>query len=172
MVNFSLNGKPHMTVDIQKSQPNGNEGIRFNGDMSTTNFLMRISEEFKICPNSLGLTNQCDNKDSCDSGCSDTKNVEDYNQKLKAVLHKYSIKNKSVALLDKGRQIGEKGLILIKDGQLKGFGYVELNHQINNIHILESIITPMSGDENTTFIIESYLRKKQGIKVIDLSPSL
>ena len=47
-------------------------------------------------------------------------------------------------------------------------GYYDLNHQINNIHILESIITPMKGDANTTHIIESYLRKSKVLKIIDI----
>jgi DNA polymerase-3 subunit epsilon len=76
-----------------------------------------------------------------------------------------------MALLDRGRETGEHSFVLIKNGRLQGFGFVELNHQINNIHILESVMTPMPGDENTTFIIESYLRKNNRLKTIDLTPS-
>ena len=67
------------------------------------------------------------------------------------------------------RETGERSFLLIKNGQLQGFGFVELNHQINNIHILESIMTPMQGDENTKFIIESYLRKNNRLKSIPLT---
>ncbi len=170
---FSRNGSPQMTVEILKGQLPKDSWIGFNGFPSANRFLERISEEFDICPTSLGLKGPCARvEEPCSSRCSEIDDVEVYNQKIQAALNRYSIKDKNIVLLDKGREVGEKGLVLIKDGELQGFGYVELNHQINNIHILESIITPMSGDENTTFIIESYLRKKQGIKVLDLSPSL
>ncbi|WP_222984376.1 exonuclease domain-containing protein [Flagellimonas meishanensis] len=172
-VNFSLNGEPHITVKIVKGQMQQEQKIRFNGVSSAINFLKRASEEFDICPASMGLKKSCShNENGCLSGCSDIKDVENYNQKMLSILHKYGIENRSLALLDKGREHGEQGLVLIKNGRLQGFGYVELNHQINNIHILESLITPMCGDENTTFIIESYLRKSHGLKVLDLSPSL
>ena len=80
---------------------------------------------------------------------------------------KYSIQDRNLLLLDKGRELGEKSVFLIKNGMFKGFGYAELHHQINNIPILESIITPMAGDSETTFIIESYLRIKK-VQMIEL----
>jgi len=80
---------------------------------------------------------------------------------------KYSLQNRNVLLLDKGRELGEKSVFLIKEGRFQGFGYADLNHQINNIPILESIITPMKGNDNTTFIIESYLRQHR-IKIVEL----
>ncbi|NAY90722.1 GIY-YIG nuclease family protein [Muricauda sp. JGD-17] len=172
-LNFSSNGKPHRVAEIIKSQFLEAERIGFNGVPSAMSFLKRVSKEFAICPSSFGLQDSCFHKESpCTAGCSDIQDAAKYNQKIHAVLQKYSIRNKNMVLLDKGRETGEKGLVLIKNGKLKGFGFMELNHQINNIHILESIITPMSGDENTTFIIESYLRKNHRLKVLDLSPSL
>jgi DNA polymerase-3 subunit epsilon len=44
-----------------------------------------------------------------------------------------------------------------------------LNHQINNIHILQSLVTPIQGDANTKHIIESYLRKRRVIKILQLN---
>lgn len=80
---------------------------------------------------------------------------------------KYSLQNRDVALLDRGRELGEKSVFLIKDGIFQGFGYAHLNYQINNIPILESIITPMEQDLDTIFIIESYLRQHK-IKMVEL----
>ncbi|MEM8929450.1 MAG: exonuclease domain-containing protein [Bacteroidota bacterium] len=80
---------------------------------------------------------------------------------------KYSLQNRDVVLLDRGRELGEKSVFLVKNGIFQGFGYADLNHQINNIPILESIITPMGQDLDTTFIIESYLRQHK-IKMVEL----
>lgn len=90
-------------------------------------------------------------------------------EQLEEMLFKYSIDNRNLLLIDKGREMGEKSVILIKDGTLKGTGYTNLNHQINNIAILESIITPMDSDATTTLIIESYLRTKHRLQIIPLS---
>ncbi|MEO9513524.1 MAG: exonuclease domain-containing protein [Flavobacteriaceae bacterium] len=173
VINFSKNGKSHTTVDIVKSKFQKDQKIGFNGIPSAKSFLKKISSEFELCGRSLGLDSLCDNtKNDCSGGCIDVINAVDYNNRLNTAYSKYSTDNKSMALMDKGREIGERSFVLIKDGVLQGFGYVELNHQINNIHILESILTPMSSDENTSFIIESYLRKNNRLKVLELTPAL
>jgi DNA polymerase-3 subunit epsilon len=96
------------------------------------------------------------------------KSPNEHNVKIKGLLKKYSTQNRDIVLTDKGRKIGERSVFLIKNGCLEGYGFVDLNHQINNIHILESLITPMKGDAHTTHIIESYLRKEKTLKIVEL----
>ena len=79
-----------------------------------------------------------------------------------------NINGKDMLIVDKGRTVGERSAIWIRNGELHGVGYYELNHQINNIHILESIITPMSSDVHSMHIIEAYLKNSKGFKIIDL----
>ncbi|MDT0621786.1 exonuclease domain-containing protein [Croceitalea vernalis] len=122
----------------------------FTSAKSSALFLSKLEEEF---------------------GLDSIKSLEDNSETLETIFNKYSLDNRNIALVDKGRSIGEQSVILIKEGHLKGFGYVELNHQLNNIHILESLITPIEGDSNSTLIMESYLRKKNRIKILELNPS-
>ncbi|NAS13397.1 exonuclease domain-containing protein [Poritiphilus flavus] len=72
-------------------------------------------------------------------------------------------------IVDRGRTEGERSAILVKEGHFKGLGFFDLNHQINNIHILESIITPMEGNSIATDIIVNYLEKRTVLKIIPLS---
>lgn len=81
----------------------------------------------------------------------------------------HDLHEKYLLIIEKGREIGEKSAILIKEGRFKGLGFYQLNHQINNIHILESIITPMENNEGTNRIITTYLSKKKALKLIDLN---
>lgn len=80
----------------------------------------------------------------------------------------HELYGKNALIIDKGRKIGERSAVLIKAGVFKGLGFYELNHQINNIPILESLITPMESNEQTTRIITSYLSKRKSIKIIEL----
>ncbi|MGX1929112.1 exonuclease domain-containing protein [Flagellimonas sp. 2504JD4-2] len=173
VINFSKNGSPFIEPEIVKSRFQKHPKMGFNGVPSAKSFLKKISEEFKLSPISLGLEQVLElSQNGSVQDYTTSENAPEYNQKIVSALDKYSLKNRTIVLLDRGRELGEHSLILIKNGVLKGFGYVELNHQINNIHILESIITPMSDDENTTFIIESYLRKNNKLKVLELTLSL
>ena len=90
-----------------------------------------------------------------------------HNEKVTKILKQYSTQNRTVALIDRGRELGEHSVFLIKNGVFKGLGYVDLNHQINNIHILEAIITPFEGGVNAIQIIESYLRKRR-MQIVEL----
>lgn len=80
-----------------------------------------------------------------------------------------SLSNNSVLLIDKGRDVGERSAVLLKNGIFRGFGFYNLNHQINNIHILEKIITPMEGSPAAGRIISTYLQEKKILKIIELN---
>ncbi|WP_306013087.1 MULTISPECIES: exonuclease domain-containing protein [unclassified Allomuricauda] len=160
-IDFSLIGTEHIVLDVEKDRTLEHKKMAFNGTEAAKSFLNKINEEFELCPSSLG-------REVCMS--EQNKGIaENCNEKVRAAFEKYSIQNKDIALTDRGRQTGERSFILIKNGRLQGFGFVDLNHQINNIHILESIMTPMKSDENTTFIVEAYLRKNNRLKTIPLT---
>ena len=76
---------------------------------------------------------------------------------------------KTFAIVDKGRQEGEKSVILIKNGDYKGFGYANLNHQINNIHILESVISQVEGTRDHLRLIASLMAKKEHYNILELN---
>jgi len=145
----------------------------FKSNQSAKNLLYKINKDFDLCDMLNGLPNakgNCskygDNK--CKGACMQKEEVDIYNKRALYVLKTASLSNKDCILTDKGREVGEYSAVLIRNGELKGMGFYDLNHQINNIHILESIITPMKSDANTSHIIESYLRKRRVKTIIEL----
>ena len=146
----------------------------FNSIHGAQNFIYKINEEFSLCDKLNGVSEAKENcskytEEKCNGACIQKESTQEYNNRAQRVIEKYSIKNKSIIIVDKGREIGEYSAILIKEGKFIGLGFYDLNHQINNIAILESIITPMKGDKNAVHIIESYLRKKRVVKIIELN---
>lgn len=146
----------------------------FNSNHGAKNLLYDITSEFMLCDKLNGLSeakNNCSKYDEskCNGACIKKEAVSDYNVRAQEVIKKYSISNKNNVIVEKGREIGEYAAFLIQNGQFMGMGFYDLNHQINNIHILESIITPMKSDMNNKHLIETYLRKKKVFKIIDLN---
>ncbi len=123
--------------------------ITFNGPESGASFLQKITTELR----------------SGKKG----GNFEEYNFGLEDLLSKYGLGQRTFLLKDKGREIGEQSIVFVKNGSYMGYGYCELNHQINNIHILETLITAAKGDENTHHIIVSHLRKNGTHKIMELN---
>ena len=62
----------------------------------------------------------------CEGACVSEENVEDYNKRVKALIDKNSYENKNMILIDRGRDIEEKSVILIKDGVFQGIGFFDL----------------------------------------------
>lgn len=146
----------------------------FNGLFSAKNHLYKITKEFELCEKVNGISEartNCSgyNEGTCHGACVNKELHETYNKRVLAASTTYNLIGKNFILVDKGREIGEQSAILIKNGSLVGFGFYDLNYQLNNIHILESLITPMNGTRDANFLIESYLRKKKVLKTVALN---
>ncbi len=74
--------------------------------------------------------------------------------------------NSNMIIVDKGRSIGEKSIILIENDTLLGFCFVDLEYQINNLEILKSLITPLMNNNQNRNIIRKYLQKNTVEKII------
>ena len=164
----------YLTFEISLQQKGAKHVTTFNSHLSAKNFLHKITDEFQLCAklNGIEITKghcKLHAKEQCSGACVGKEPSTVYNQRVLKVLEKYSFTDKTVLLIDKGREIGENSAVLIKEGTLEGCGYYDLNHQITNIHILESIITPMIGDTTANHIIGSYLRRKRVKKIIDFN---
>ncbi|MDT7830686.1 exonuclease domain-containing protein [Pricia sp. S334] len=164
----------YFILKIKKISRKNGSFAAFNSAVAAENFIRRLSNEFGLCHKLNGhikpdLNGKGCGSDACAGACLQKESPKKYNQKVFQAIKKYSLGDKNIVIVDKGREVGEHSAILVKNGHFKGLGYYDLNHQINNTHILESIITPMTGNEVTEHIIETYLRKGKASKILQLS---
>ncbi len=170
----SVNEEGYIILEIDKIDRNREEIITFNSLVAASNFMRRITEEFQLCDKLNGLSQakkNCSKYDEqkCMGACIQKEEQEEYNKRVLQALHTYSIANRNMVILDRGRSLGERSVILIRDGVFKGIGFCDLNHQVNNRSILESVIVFMQGSINTNYIIESFLRKSKRHKIVELN---
>jgi len=164
----------YQTLRIAKYDSKLKPVSTFNSIHSAKNLLYKVTKEFLLCPKMNGLSEaktNCSNyeEQQCYGACVGKENPETYNQRVQDCIAKYSLEGKSFIIVDKGRALGEHSAVLVKNGSFNGLGFYDLNHQINKIHILQSIITPMEGSANANYIIESYLRKRKNFKILELN---
>ncbi len=146
----------------------------FTNYQSGKQFLLNMIEKFNLCPKLVGLdaTKKACYKyanNECEGACIEEESAEAYNLRVQEVITANSFDNQNFILIDKGRAVDEHSVLLIENGIFKGLGYYDLNYQITNRKVLESIITPMENNRDTLHIIQSFLRKNKQIKRINLT---
>lgn len=78
-----------------------------------------------------------------------------------------SNKDENALIIDKGRTIEERTVILIENGVCKGYAFFDLNYQITNIEVFKNILIPIKPDKQYIQTIEQYLHKNKVFKIIE-----
>ena len=89
------------------------------------------------------------------------------NLQIDMLIKDLSYKFKNMLLVDKGRDIDEKSVIVVKDNHYIGYGFFTLNHQISNFDVLDSLIVKNEYIENSKEVILKYLKKNKIEKLIN-----
>ncbi|MCF6295615.1 MAG: GIY-YIG nuclease family protein [Flavobacteriaceae bacterium] len=162
-------------TNLRIDQVNGRETpiTTFSNYKSAKSFITRITDEQQLCQKLNGLyktKNSCFNYTikQCFGACIEEETQIDYNKRVSKIINKHDFESKSMVIIDRGRAIDERSAILIENGMYKGFGFYNLNYQINNLDVLQSIITTMEHNGDTQHIIQNYLRKNKKIKIVEL----
>ena len=163
----------YMQLKIVKSNPDKEAITTFTNYQQAKSQVYKITEEHQLCQKHTGLhktEGPCflHTIKECYGACIGEESVEQYNERVQRFLDLNSYTNQNMIIVDHGREVDERSVILIEDGVYRGFGFFNLNYQINNLDILRSIITPMENNRDAQHIIRSYLRRKKVLKVIPL----
>lgn len=93
-------------------------------------------------------------------------NKPKYNFIRRNYLKDVNFNNDNFLIIEKGRDVGEKSVLLIENNEVKGFCFTDLNYQINNLEILHSLLSPMENSMLNRNIIKKYLQKNNVEKLI------
>lgn len=146
------NKRGYLCFSIELLQSQNNFITTFETLKEGLFFLKRIEKEFLL--NEVDFNNE---------------SPEIYNKRVKEIFAKYGLQNEDIAIVDKGRVVGEKSMILVIDGNIKGYGFLNLNYQLTQRSILETLITPLANSLLNQHLLHSYLRKNSKVKVLKLS---
>ena len=161
----------YINLKIDKADGRKSAITTFSNRQSGKSFLFRAIEHYELCQKLTGLYpthSNCFNYTiaQCHGACINEESIEEYNARVLKLIQYNSFENKSMLIIDKGRSYEERSAILIENGIFKGIGYFNLNFQINNIEIIQSLITPMQNNRDVQHIIKAYLRKNKKTKII------
>ena len=93
--------------------------------------------------------------------------IKKNNTNINLLIKDLSYKFKNMLLIDKGRDIDEKSVIVVKNNNYIGYGFFTLNHQISNFEVLDSLIVKNEYIENSKEVILKYIKKYKIEKLIN-----
>ena len=169
-----LDKKGYQTLKLIKADSSKKAITSFTNKQQAKESLNKITETYKLCQKLTELhktEKACFlfTINQCEGACIEKESPKAYNKRVQNFIDTISFENKSLLIIDKGRDIDERSVIHIEEGQYKGFGFYNLNYQINNAEVLKTFITPMNHNRDVQHIIQNYLRKKKVLKIIDIS---
>jgi len=150
--------KGYINFKIERADARKAQIGTFSNYQSAKAHLHKIAEEYELDVEKMGLK-----KDEPEANTEES--VSAYNERAKSYIATALFERKDLVLIDRGRTHEERAALLIEDGKFKGFGYFNLNHQLNT-EILQRIITPMTDSKEARHIIQSYFRTRKGIKIL------
>lgn len=172
-LNSTENTEGYLHLKIEKADGRKKPITTFTNYQQAKSFLINITEKYNLCQKLTGVhktSGSCFNYNikECNGACVMEESAEVYNARVKEFLDDYSFATKSMLIIDKGRDLDERSVILVENGVYQGFGFYNLNYQITNLDILKSIINPMKNDRDSQHIIQSYLKKHKVLKIVNL----
>ncbi len=164
----------YVNLKIEKADGRKKAITTFSNYPQAKSSLFKITQENQLCQKLTGLdttSKSCFNYSlkECYGACIQKEDSEEYNNRVYSFLEKNSYENQSMLIIDRGREIEERSVVLIENGEYKGYGFYDLNYQITNPEILKSIITPMNHNRDIQHLIQNYLRKNKGFKIVYLA---
>ncbi len=168
-----IDDEGYINLKIEKADARKKAITTFTNYQQAKSVLFKITEANQLCQKLTGLHSTKGNCflytiKECLGACINKESPEEYNTRVETFLNNHSYENKHMLIIDKGRDIDERSVILIENGQYKGFGYYNLNFQIDNSEVLRSIITPMQNNRDAQHIIQGYLRRNKVLKTVML----
>ena len=103
----------------------------------------------------------------CEGACSGNEDIESYNKRAKRAIEKLKLGfDSSFLIIEEGRDRKEEAVILIEDGEYKGFGYVE-KENVSYFQDYLDCIKPFKNNPDTSRIIKQYLNKNKKHRVLN-----
>ncbi|PWB21591.1 exonuclease domain-containing protein [Flavobacterium sp. HTF] len=161
----------YLNLKLEKADGRKKEITSYANIQEGKNALFRLTSKYNLCQKLTGLyqtKKECFQYKikECDGACIGEISAEAYNTRVKELIAENSFENKSMILLDRGRNVNERSAILIENGVYQGYAYYDLNYQITNIEILKNILIPMQNNRDVKNIIHNYIRKSKNLKII------
>ena len=102
----------------------------------------------------------------CSGACIGKESPEEYNKRVEAAIDSFSFEHNSFVIIGKGREPGEKSVVVVDHGTYLGFGFVDETFSAQGMEDFKGAITRYNDNKDVQQIIRNHMRGKHKDKVI------
>lgn len=162
----------YLNLKIEKNSSGSVPHASFSNKEVGREFLFRLVEKHHLCQNLSGLfstSGACFQYaiKQCRGACLGLEPPQSYNQRAKTSIEDAGFPAANMLVVDRGREPGEKFLVLIEGGKITSMGYIDPQQiqAMTPAHISE-LLKPASDNRDARLIINGFVRNKRVEKVI------
>jgi len=161
----------YLRLAISKGRPAETPPAIFKSFTDGWTFMRALSKDFNLCPRLCGLqkaVNTCYDYNSgiCKGACGQLESTKKYNKRVLNALESIEKNEDSFAVFGNGRTTEESSVVLVENGNYKGFGFLQYDVQITNLEQLQEYIINYKDNPDVQRIIKWYLAGKPGDKIM------
>lgn len=159
-------------LKVVKKQKMGPKPLAlFSNVVKGRNFIEKLVEEYELCPRFCGLqTTQgpCFHYQiqQCSGICAGEEDVDAYNEKVEKALKSFTLESGTYAIMEKGRERSEKAVVLVRNGEYRGYAYIGEGSQISSLEDLEDVLVPQKHNSDIQSILVSTMNKISQSKIM------
>ena len=145
--------------------------LSFSSKKEGTNQLERMIEEFELCQklcNTYKTQSSCFRYEikECKGACVQEESAEDYNARCSELIDDLTMNKDTFFIVDKGRSKGEKSLVYVEGGSLRGYGYAPYHFHRLHPRKWQRFIELTSDDRDARTILKLFMRKNEKHEVV------
>ena len=110
-------------------------------------FMFSLIDEFELCPKFCGIQSSngaCFDYQvkKCKGICAGAEGIKKYNKRVEKALKRFQYSQESKLIIDEGRTLNEKSVVVVENGIYQGFGYFDASVTIDSVDKAKTMITP------------------------------
>jgi len=165
------NEKGYDCLKIGKIDKNTDPVTTFASAADGKDFINNLIDKYNLCQKLCGVyetENACFfyHIKQCRGACVGEESPDSYNKRVNQALESLHFSNDNFIIFDKGRKEGEKSVVLVENGNYKGFGFFDVSESFSSVDAIRDCITNYSDNSDIRQIIKLFLRKNRVEKVI------
>ncbi len=127
-------------------------------------FITEKIGEFNLCPKLSGIqkvSRECYDHQAgkCLGACGSHEAPEEYNLRVEEAIESFYQSDETFVLLARGREEGETGVVLMENGEYRGFGFIPESEQVDHFDDFTNYITQFKDNRYSRQVIQAYTLK-------------